>query len=84
MIYVPCLWREQLTASNGERRWPSGLRRGSAAARLLGSGVRIPPGAWLSFSGGCYVLYGRGLLVGLIIRPKESYRVWCVCACVCV
>jgi hypothetical protein len=26
----------------------------------------------------CYVLSGRGLCVGLITRPEESYRVWCV------
>jgi hypothetical protein len=26
---------------------PSGLRQGSAADRLLGLGVRIPPGAWM-------------------------------------
>jgi len=26
----------------------------------------------------CCVLSGRGLCVGLIIRPEESYRVWCV------
>jgi hypothetical protein len=31
-------WRSQ---------WPCGIRRGSAAARLLGSWVRIPPGAWM-------------------------------------
>jgi hypothetical protein len=29
-------------------RWPRGLRRGSAAACLLGLRVRIPPGAWMS------------------------------------
>jgi hypothetical protein len=29
-------------------QWPRGLRRGSAAARLLGLRIRIPPGAWLS------------------------------------
>jgi hypothetical protein len=28
--------------------WPSGLRHGSAAARLLGLWVWIPPGAWIS------------------------------------
>ena len=28
-------------------QWPSGLRRRSAAARLLGLRVRIPPGAWM-------------------------------------
>ena len=26
----------------------------------------------------CYVLSGRGLCVGLITRPEEPYRVWCV------
>jgi hypothetical protein len=29
-------------------QWPRGLRRWSAAARLLGLLVRIPPGAWMS------------------------------------
>ena len=28
-------------------QWPSGLRPGSAAGRLLGSRVRIPPRAWI-------------------------------------
>ena len=31
----------------GRSQWPSGLRRGSAADRLLGLRVRIPPGAWI-------------------------------------
>jgi len=31
----------------GPSRWPRGLRRGSAADRLLGLWVRIPPGAWM-------------------------------------
>jgi hypothetical protein len=32
--------------------WPSGLRRGSAASRLLGLWVRIPPGhGWMSVVG---------------------------------
>ena len=30
-----------------ESQWPSCLRRGSAADRLLGLRVRIPPGAWM-------------------------------------
>jgi len=29
----------------------------------------------------CCVLSGRGLCVGLIIRPEESYRLWCVVVC---
>jgi hypothetical protein len=64
-------------------QWPRGLRRGPAVARLLGLRVRIPPGSWMSVSCGCCVLSGRGLCVGLITRPEESYRV-CVCVCVCV
>jgi hypothetical protein len=31
----------------GRSQWPCGLRRGSAAARLLGLWVRIPPRAWM-------------------------------------
>ena len=30
-----------------QSQWPRGLRCGSAAARLLKSWVRIPPGAWM-------------------------------------
>jgi hypothetical protein len=59
-------------------QWPCGLRRGSSAARLLGSCVRIPPGAWMSVCCECCVLWGRGLCDGLITRPGESYRLWCV------
>ena len=59
-------------------RWPRSLRRGSATARLLGLRVRIPPGAWMYVSCECCVLPGRGVCVGLITRPEESYRVWCV------
>jgi len=55
-----------------------GLRYGSVASRLLGLRVRIPPGAWMFFSCECCVLSGRGLCVGLIAHPDESYRVWCV------
>jgi hypothetical protein len=62
----------------GRSQWPRGLRRGSAAARLLGLWFRIPPGAWMSVSCECCVLSGRGLCDGLITRPDESYRVWCV------
>jgi len=29
----------------------------------------------------CCVLSGRGLCDGLIIRPEESYRLWCVVVC---
>jgi len=29
----------------------------------------------------CYVLAGRGLCYVLIMRPEESYRLWCVAVC---
>jgi len=32
----------------------------------------------MSVSCECCVLSGRGLCVGLIARPEESYRLWCV------
>ena len=61
--------------SNGETtrsRWPRGLRRGSAAAHVLGLRVLIPPEAWMSVSCECCVLSGRGLCDDLITRPEES------------
>ena len=59
-------------------RWPHGLRRGSAATRLLGLWVRIPPRTLMSVSCECCVLSGRVLCVGLDIRPEESHQGWCV------
>ena len=35
---------------SGRSQWQRGLRRGSAAVRLLGLRIRIPPGTWLSFA----------------------------------
>ena len=49
-----------------------------AAARLLRSWVRIPPGAWIFVCCECRVLSGRGLCDGLITRPEESYQLCCV------
>jgi len=62
-------------------QWPRGLRRRSAAARLLRSWVRIPPGAWMFVCCECCVLSGRGLCDELITRPEESYRLCCVVVC---
>src|SRR5215475_9522 len=55
------------TISAGER---------PAAAHLLKSWVRIPPGAWIFVCCECRVLQGRGLCDELITRPEESYRLW--------
>ena len=70
-----------LSHSNCRFQWPRRLRRRSAAARLLRSWVRIPPGAWMCVSCDCCLLLGRGLCDELITRPEESYRVWCVVVC---
>jgi len=67
--------------SHCRSHWPSCLRRGSAAARLLRLSVRIPPGAWMFVSCECCVLSGRGLCDELITRPEESYRLWCFVVC---
>jgi hypothetical protein len=55
-------------------QWPSNLRHGSAADRLLGLRVRIPPGASMFVCCECCVWSGRGLCDGPIPRPEVSYR----------
>ena len=62
-------------------QWPRGLRCRSAAARLLRLWVRIRPGVWMFVCYECFVLSGSGLCDGLITRPEESYRLWCVVVC---
>ena len=62
-------------------QWSRGLRRRSAAARLLRSWVRIATGVWMFVCFECCVLSGRGLCDELITRPEESYRLWCVVVC---
>ena len=58
-------------------------RTSPVAARLLELRVRIPRGAWLSFVNVVFCA-GRGLCVGPIPRPEDSYRLWCVWVYVCV
>jgi len=58
-------------------RWSSGLRRRSAASRLLGMRVQIPLETWISVCCECCLLSGRGLCDGPIPRRE-------VCVCVCV
>ena len=73
------IWR--LTVTLCRSQWPRGLRRRSMAARLLRLWFRIPRGAWMSVCCERCVLPGRNLCVGLITRPEESYRLWCVVVC---
>jgi hypothetical protein len=60
-------------------QWPRGLKCGSVSKCFSGSWVPIPPGTWSLLW--VFVLSGRGLCVGLITHPEESYRVWCVSEC---
>ena len=75
-------------------QWPRGLRRGSAAARLLGLRVRIPPGKWMSISCGCCQVYplrrndlsSRGVLPNVVCpacdREASTMRIsWHTTSC---
>jgi hypothetical protein len=81
--WIFCNFKQIRFYNNKDSRsqWPRGLRRRSAAARLLRSWVRIPPGAWIFVCCGSCVLSGRGLCDELITRPEESYRLWWVVIC---
>jgi hypothetical protein len=81
-----CLKKERAVLFNPfslkcRSQWPRGLRSRSVVTRLLGLRVRITPGAWISVSYECFVLFGKGLCVGLITRPEECYRAWGVYEC---
>ena len=57
-------------------RWPRGLRRGSAAALLLGEWVRIPLRAQMFVFYEYCLLPGRVICVGPIPSQVEYYRVY--------
>jgi hypothetical protein len=71
--------------------WPACLRlpipvaarsKAWACGRLhAGIAVSNPAGEWMSVSFERRVLSGRGICVGMITHPEESYRVWCVVVC---
>ena len=67
----------------GGLTWKATISAGErpAAAHLLKSWVRIPPGAWIFVCCECRVLSGRGLCDELITRPEESHRLCCVVVC---
>ena len=66
-----------LTYITYRSQWPTGLRRGSEAARLLELHVRSPPEEWMSVSCECYVLSSRGLCDEPITRPEKPYELLC-------
>ena len=61
-------------------RWPCGLRRRSAASRLLGSWIRVLLRAWMFISYVCCVLCRHRLLR----RADHSLRGILLGICVCV
>jgi len=73
-IWSPTLWQSR-------SQWLRGLRRRSAAARLLRLWVWIPPGIWKFFCCECCVLSDRVLCDETITRPEESYWLRCVVEC---
>ena len=74
MYYFACFL--QSIYHNARFQCPRVLRRGFAAACLLGFLARIPPGSSMSVSRECCVLSGSGLCDGPITRPEESYWEW--------
>jgi len=79
--YTNCSATNRGNYQHGQSQWPRGLRRRSAGAHLLRFWVRIPPRVRMFVCCECCVLSGRGLCDGLITRPEESYRLWCVVMC---
>ena len=53
--------------------WPRGLRYGTAAARLLGLRVRIPPGTWMFVSCECCVRQVDHLSWGVLLSVIEKH-----------
>jgi hypothetical protein len=62
-------------STEGRFRWPRGLRRGSAAARLMRLRVRIPLGGWMSLVS---VVCCQVEVSATTWSPEESYWLWCV------
>ena len=59
--------------------WPCGLRRRSAAVRLLRSRVRIPLRAWMLVS--CVCCVGSGICDDLITCAEEFTERVCLIVC---
>jgi hypothetical protein len=85
VLLVKLCWRQRSASGNKEgkiMRTPVPVAARSTAwfrgRSLMGLRVRKPPWPWISVSCVLCMLLRRGLCVGPITRPEESYRVWCV------
>ena len=65
LLHFPCLKPKRWS------QWPRGLRRRSAATRLVRLWVRIPPGSWMFVRRDYCVLSGRGLCDELQRSPTD-------------
>jgi hypothetical protein len=77
----PWLLRQAKGSTLGQRKYlPTCRTGGFPTSANFESKLAVRPlmGAWMSVCYECCVLSGRGLCDGLITRPEESYRLWCV------
>jgi hypothetical protein len=59
-------------------QWPRGLKAWVCVRSLAAIVGSNPTASWMSVSCDCCLLSGTSPCVGLITRPEQSYRVWCV------
>jgi len=72
------------TVTLGRSQWPHGLRRGSAAASLLGLRVRVSPGAWMFVCLLWLLCVVRQRSLPRAVQPSSRGVLASVCVCVCV
>jgi len=78
---IPTLIFYFCTDLNCRSQWPPGLRRMSAATRLLILWVQVPARTWKFVCCEYRVFSSRCLCDELITCPEESCRLWCVVVC---
>jgi hypothetical protein len=71
-------WREIISGGRRTKKFEYHWSKAWVFGRLLAGIASSNPAGSMDVCCACCVLSGRGLCVGLIIRPEESYRVWCV------
>ena len=72
LFFLRCQLLWPIPVAERSKAWVSTISLAGIA------GLNPAGGAWMSSSWTCCVLSGRGPCAGLITRPEESYRLWCV------